>query len=374
MKIVNFVGTRPEIIKVQAVMKEIQKRGHELNFIHTGQHYDHNMSDIFIKGLDLTRPDYFLNVKSGSQGIQTGRIIARSENILKNVKPDLVIVTGDTNSGLGAAIASSKLGFKVAHVEAGCRSFDKLMPEEINRTLISHVADLHFAPTDNCKKNLLREGISPSHIFLTGHPLVDLIDQMRSQILTPKESIPDAYSEFGLKSKKEFYALATLHRRENVTDAGRLKSILIAFDRLSQKIPVIFPCHPHTRRQITRFALRRYIRNLKVIEPVGYLQSLSLIKHARFVMTDSGGIQQEAALLHTPCITLRGVTEWIETVNAGVNFLTGYDLKRIISTVDDLERDYDYIASKTNSTRSLFGRPGASARITQIIEKKCSIL
>ncbi len=365
MKIVNFVGTRPEIIKIQPVMKEIQKRGHELTFVHTGQHYDFNMSDIFIDDLDLPRPNYFLNIKSQSQGIQTGRIIAKSESLLKNEKPDLVMVTGDTNSGLGSAIASSKLGFKVAHVEAGCRSFDKSMAEEINRTLISHVASIHFAPTDNCKKNLLREGISSSHIFLTGYPIVDLIDQMSNRI--PKSSLNGL-----LDSEQKHYVLVTLHRRENVTNKIRISEILMALDSISRKIPVIFPCHPHTKRQITRFAVKKHLKNLKVIEPVGYLQSLSLIKHARFVMTDSGGVQQEAALLGTLCITLREMTEWIETVNAGVNFLAGHKIGRIIRTVHRLQRDYDDIVHRLKFTRNLFGTTGSSRRITDIIEKKSS--
>lgn len=366
MKIVNFVGTRPEIIKVQPVMKQIQRRGHELFFVHTGQHYDFNMSDIFIERLDLPKPNHFLNVKSGSQGIQTARIIARSENILTNVKPHLVIVTGDTNSGLGAAIASSKLGLKIAHVEAGCRSFDKQMPEEINRTLISHVADLHFAPTHNCRNNLLREGISPSHIFLTGHPIVDLIDGMRIRIST-SSPIPDRSFGF-MRYKKDNYALVTLHRRENVTTKERLTDILIALDRLAHDITIIFPCHPHTKRQIRSLALGKYLKNIKVIEPVDYVQSLSLIKHARYVMTDSGGIQQESALLNVPCITLRDVTEWIETVNAGINFLGGYKLRRIIETVHRLERGYDAIVRRFKLTRNLFGSPGSSKRITHIIE------
>lgn len=359
MRIANFVGTRPEIIKIQPVMKEIQKTGHQLDFIHTGQHYDFNMSEVFIEGLELPKPNFFLKVKSGSQGIQTGQIIAKSENILKMNRPDLVLVTGDTNSGLGAAIAASKLGLPVAHVEAGCRSFDKSMPEEINRTLISHVAHLHFAPTHNCKKNLLREGISPSRIFLTGHPIVDLIHSMANRI--SKTSLDSL-------SNKE-YILATVHRRENISKREKISDILTAFDQLSKKIPLVFPCHPHTKRQIAKFSLTKYLRNLKVIEPVDYIQSLSLIKHARLVVTDSGGIQQEAAILGSPCITLREVTEWVETVNLRVNFLTGYRLGRIMSTVKNVEKDYDNIIHRFKSTHALFGKPGASKRIINIIDK-----
>lgn len=361
MKIANFVGTRPEIIKIQAVIKVIQRSEHKLVLIHTGQHYDFNMSEIFMDELEFPKPNYFLNVKSGSQGVQTGKIIARCENILKIERPDIVLLNGDTNSGLGAAIAATKLGLPIAHVEAGCRSFDKFMPEEINRVLISDVADLNFAATDNCMKNLLREGIPSSRVFLTGHPIVDLIHEIRNKI---SESHLD-----GVEFTHKGYALLTLHRRENVTNEGRIREILIACDRLSRNVSLIFPCHPHTRRQIKKFALKNQLRNIKLIEPVSYVQSLNLIKNARFVLTDSGGIQQEAPLLGTPCITLRDVTEWVETVNAGVNFLAGARTEVIIDTVQHLERNYDDIIKRLKLTRDLFGKVGASKRITDTIEK-----
>lgn len=362
MKIASFVGTRPEIIKIQPVMKEIQQRGHELIFIHTGQHYDFNMSDIFINELDLSTPNHFLKVKSRSQGVQTGRIITESDTILRHEKPDLVVVIGDTNSGLGPAIASSKLGIKVVHVEAGCRSFDKSMAEEINRTLISHIADTHCAPTDNCKKNLIREGIYPSQIFLTGHPIVDLINQMGNRIIKDRlEGLIDLV--------QNPYVLITLHRRENITNMVRIRDIFMALEWLSQKIQVIFPCHPHTKKQITRFALKKSLINVKMVDPVSYLQSLSLIKYAKYVMTDSGGVQQEAALLGTPCITLRDATEWIETVDAGINFLAGYELKKILAVADSLDRYYNDIRDRFNYLGQLFGPIGASCRVVEVIEK-----
>jgi UDP-N-acetylglucosamine 2-epimerase (non-hydrolysing) len=319
------------------------------------------MSNIFVDELELPKPDYFLNVKPASQGVQTGEIIARCESIVKNEIPDIVLVQGDTNSALGAAIASSKLGLSIGHIEAGCRSFDKLMPEEINRVLISDVANLHFAPTYNCKKNLLREGIIPSQIFLTGHPIVDLMKQIRDRISNK------SLKKFGINHKR--YALVTFHRRENIANKQKISDILVALDHLAQIIPVIFPCHPHTELQISEFDLKNYLKNLEMIEPVGYLDSLSLIKHARFVLTDSGGIQQEAALLGTPCITLREVTEWVETTNAGLNFLAGHRTNRIIDTVQHIEKDYENIVQRFNSAQNLFGKSGVSRRIIRAIEK-----
>ena len=361
MKIIACVGTRPEIIKMQPIIREIQKSKHELVFVHTGQHSDFMMSDIFVDELELPKPDYFLNVKQASQGAQTGEIIARCESILINEKPDVVLVQGDTNSALGAAIASSKLALSVGHVEAGCRSYDKLMSEEINRMLISDVTNLHFAPTSNCKKNLLREGITDSDIFLTGHPIVDLMKHIRDRILN------NNLKKFRVNHKS--YALVTFHRRENITVKQKISNILVALDHLAQIIPIIFPCHPHTELQIKEFALKKYLKNLEMIQPVGYLDSLSLIKYARFVLTDSGGIQQEAALLGTPCITLREVTEWVETVNTGLNFLAGHRTSRIIETVQHIENDYGNIVKRFNSAQNLFGKIGASKRIIHAIEK-----
>ncbi len=343
---------------MQPLIKEIEKTHHELIFIHTGQHHDYNMSTIFLEELELPEPDYFLGVISKSQAIQTAKIIASCDKVLTFEKPDIVLVQGDTNSGLGAAIASVKLGISVGHIEAGCRSFDKQMPEEINRVLISHVATLHFAPTRYCRANLLRERIAPCQIFLTGHPIVDLMSRLRNRI--PRNDFA---------SEVKSYAVVTLHRRENIENREKIVSILRAFNTISYQIQLIFPCHPHTRRQITKFGLRKYLRNLEVIEPVDYFRSLSLIKHAKLVLTDSGGIQQEAALLRTPCITLREVTEWIETVRSGVNFLAGYKSYHIINAVEQVQRCYDSIKSKLYRHRNLFGKYGASERIVSTIEK-----
>lgn len=359
MKLAVFVGTRPEIIKMQPVIKEIEKR-YDLIFVDTGQHFDFRMSGIFIDELELTKPDYSLRVNSGSQGAQTGDVIVKSEIILQKVRPDIVLVEGDTNSALGVALASSKLAIKVGHVEAGCRSFEKTMPEEINRTLISDIADLHFCPTPNCVGNLLREGIFSDRIFMTGHPLVDLLENIVKKLSTNSlaKIIP----------KDEQYAILTVHRRENIENKERISEILVALNQLAEKMLVIFPCHPHTKLQITRLGLAKHLRNLRVLNPVGYIDSLNLIRNAKYALTDSGGVQQEAALLNTPCITLREVTEWVETVNHGINFLAGYKTDRILETIIYLEDNYNKIVKALNSSQDIFGKPGVSKRILDVIE------
>lgn len=363
IRIAVVVGTRPEIIKMQPIIKKIieYRNDLELIFIHTGQHYDENMSDIFIKELKLPQPDFFLNVKSGSHGAQTARIIARSEIVLKKEMPNLVLVEGDTNSALGAALAASKLKIPIGHVEAGCRSFDKKMPEEINRILITDLTSLHFAPTETCVRNLIKEGISKEQIYLTGHPIVDLLHLVQNKINKK------VLAKFGLKPKQ--YYLATLHREENVENKSVLKEILNTFSILAQYRPVIFPIHPRTYKSIRRFALANHLKNLIITEPVSYFDSLSLIKYARIVLTDSGGIQQEAALLETPCITLRDKTEWVETVNYNVNFLAR-SKDKIIKTVNEIEEGLKHIKDRFKLLRNIFGEYPVSDKIINIILKK----
>lgn len=359
MKVAVFVGTRPEIIKMQPIIKEIEEK-HNLIFIQTGQHYDFVMSGIFINELKLNTPDYTFNVKATTQASQTANIIKKSETILRKEKPDIVLVEGDTNSALGVAVASVKLGVPVGHVEAGCRSFDKTMPEEINRILISDVASLHFSPTPNCSQNLLREGIMPAHIFLTGHPIVDLLANIAKRLSRINLS--------KLVASDVDYALVTMHRRENIENQDRITEILDALNRLARNISIIFPCHPHTKLQITKFGLANHLKNLRVIDPVGYIDSLNLIKYAKFVLTDSGGVQQEAAILKTPCITLRERTEWVETINLGLNFLAGYNVKSIIKTVMHVEKNYNKIVTAFDTSKNIFGKIGVSKRILGIIE------
>lgn len=359
MKLAVFTGTRPEIIKMQPVISEIQKK-HDLLFVQTGQHYDFRMSGIFIDELEIKRPQYSLNVKAQTQGVQTANIIKKSEGILEREKPNMVLVEGDTNSALAVALAAAKLGTKIGHIEAGCRSFDKTMPEEINRVLISDLAFLHFSPTLNCSRNLLREGINHNQIFLTGHPIVDLLSNIsKKKLKNNLDSLSDMASD---------YSLVTLHRRENIQNKIRLTEILTALNRLGKKIKIIFPCHPHTKIQINKFGLSKYLKNIHVLGPVGYIDSIWLIKNAKMVISDSGGVQQEAALLKSPCITLRDVTEWVETVKAGVNFLAGYKADQITKTATYVERNYDSIKAALDSSKNIFGKKGVSKRIVSIIE------
>ncbi len=361
-KIAIIVGTRPEIIKMHPIIKEVKTRNNlELLLIHTGQHYDWNMSNLFIEELELPQPNVFLNVKSGSHGAQTARIIARSERVLGEERPDIVLVEGDTNSSLGAALAASKLKIPVGHVEAGCRSFDKNMPEEINRVLIADLAKLHFAPTETCVQNLIREGVPREQIHFTGHPIVDLLHQVQNKIGK------NILAKFGLKAKK--YYFVTLHREENVDNKDILEGILRALLMLSQSKPVIFSVHPRTRKFIKKFRFKKYLKKLTITSPVGYFGSLSLIKYAKIVLTDSGGIQQEAALLETPCITLRISTEWIETVDSGVNFLARSE-NQIIATTRKLESEFNEIMSKSRLVKKVFGEPFVSSKIVDIIEEQ----
>jgi len=360
MKVMIVLGTRPELIKMQPVIKEIRnRRSFEFVFVHTGQHYDWNMSNIFIKELELPEPDMFLKVGSGSQGYQTARIIAKSESVLTKERPDIVLVEGDTNSALGAAVAASKLRMNIGHVEAGCRSFDKNMPEEINRILLADLAAINFAPTETCVKNLLREGVSQSQICLSGHPIVDILRQVQNRI-TEK-----TLEKFGLEPGE--YYLATVHREENVDNRIRLKNIMNALSVVAESRPTIFPMHPRTFKSVRRFRIKSNPKNLIIVEPLGYLQTLSLIRHSRTVLTDSGGVQQEAALLGTPCITLRASTEWVETVACGINFLA-VSKDEIIAVTRSVEKNYDRIAKKFELARKIFGEPHVATRIADSLE------
>jgi len=361
MKVAVVTGTRPELIKMQPIIKEIQRRNSlNLTFLHTGQHYDWDMSNLFIEELGLPKPKLFLNIRSGSHGVQTARIITECERVFKRERADIVLVEGDTNSALGTAFAAAKLKILVGHVEAGCRSFDRSMPEEINRILIADLASIHFAPTKTCVQNLMREGIPKEQIYHTGHPIVDVLHQFQPKINGR------IIAKFGLKAKE--YYLVTIHREENVDDKGILERILKALSRLAEHRSIIFPMHPRTTKCLKKFGLERYLKNLKIAQPVGYFEALSLIKYARIVLTDSGGIQQECALLETPCITLRSNTEWIETVNYGVNFL-GRRTEEIIVLAKKVENEYREIMNRFGLLKKVFGELYVSTKIVNVIEK-----
>ena len=360
-KVAVFVGTRPEVIKSKPVIEELfSRRRLETILIHTGQHYDWEMSQGLFDELRIRKPDLFLGVGSASQGVQTARVIARSEKALKSVGASLAMVQGDTNSALGVALASAKLRIPVAHVEAGCRSHDPRMTEEMNRVIVSDIAQMQFAPTRNCVTNLLKEGIPKSRIHLTGHPIVDLMLEIR-------KSIPDQSNLPVAASRKDYY-FATLHREENVDDRDTLRSILMGLAQISKDRTLVLSLHPRTSKRIRQFNLQGHLSGIKTVGPVPYRTSLGLIRNSRIVLTDSGGIQQECALLGTPCITLRTTTEWVETIAAGVNFLC-HTSEGIVGRVDSIERGYEAFRSRFVKAGGIFGQPGVSKRIVDIIER-----
>jgi len=318
-KIVTVVGARPQFIKAAAVSREILSHPsvHEL-LLHTGQHYDENMSRIFFRELDIPEPDFNLEVGSGSHANQTGRMLQGIENILLHEKPDITLVYGDTNSTLAGALAAVKLHIPVAHVEAGLRSFNRAMPEEINRVMTDCIANMLFAPTQTAVQNLANEGLSANTIF-TGDVMFDSVLYYQSTILNH----PEKYTTPGIPQK---YLLATIHRAENTDQPENLKKIFAAFSQLPFEI--VIPIHPRTRKIVDKEIF--VTPNIHIIEPVGYLQMLKLTIDSLKVLTDSGGLQKEAYFLGKQCITLRTETEWIETLHNHWNIITGSDPDRIV--------------------------------------------
>ncbi|HEY81257.1 MAG TPA: UDP-N-acetylglucosamine 2-epimerase (non-hydrolyzing) [Caldilineae bacterium] len=329
MHILTIVGARPQFIKAAPVSRALRAAGLRETLVHTGQHYDANMSQIFFEELGIPEPDLNLGVGSGSHGRQTGEMLIRLEEVMLAQRPDWVLVYGDTNSTLAAALAAVKLHIPVAHVEAGLRSFNRRMPEEHNRVLTDHCADLLFCPTQTAVNHLHREGVRKG-VWLVGDVMVDAIHlfsdraRRRSHIL----------QRLGLEPKG--YLLATVHRPANTDHPERLRAILDAFAAAEE--PVIFPVHPRTRKRLAELGWSESTfsaRGVRMIEPVGYLDMLILEQHARLILTDSGGIQKEAYIFQVPCITLRDETEWVETVEAGWNVMVGADGEAIRRWIRD---------------------------------------
>ncbi|HHW02479.1 MAG TPA: UDP-N-acetylglucosamine 2-epimerase (non-hydrolyzing) [Thermoanaerobacterales bacterium] len=322
MKIATIVGARPQFIKAAPVSRVLRKYHNEI-LIHTGQHYDKNMSDIFFDELDIPRPDYNLNVGSGPHGKQTGEMLIKIEEVLVREKPDAVIVYGDTNSTLAGALAASKLLISVIHVEAGLRSYNKKMPEEQNRVLTDHISSILFCPTKTAVENLMKEGIT-NNVFNVGDVMYDAI-LFNLDIAERKSNILSQ-----LQLKKNEYILATVHRAENTDTYENLYNIIHSFND-SQEL-IVFLVHPRTRKAMQDYGIK-LSNNVKVIDPVGYLDMIILEKYANKIVTDSGGIQKEAFILGVPCITLRHETEWVETVKDKWNILVGTDKEKIIEAI-----------------------------------------
>jgi len=324
MTIAIILGTRPEIIKMAPVIRECERRGLNYFVLHTGQHYSYEMDRVFFEELELPLPEYNLDVGSGSHAEQTGRIMAGVERLLVQDAPDVVLVQGDTNTVMAGALAASKLHIKVGHVEAGLRSFDRNMPEEINRVVADHISDYLFAPTETARGYLRKEGIDDAKISVTGNTIVDSVYQSRA-IAERKVNV---LRDLGLKSKE--YFLVTAHRAENVDDRSRLREILGGLERIGKEfeLPVIFPVHPRTRKMVQEFGFQ--LDGIRAIEPVGFLEFLQLEANARLALTDSGGVQEETCILGVPCVTLRDNTERPETLEVGSNVLAGADAHRIV--------------------------------------------
>lgn len=326
LRVLSIVGARPQFIKAAPVSKALRQAGHSECLVHTGQHYDHAMSQVFFEEMGLPEPAINLNVGSGSHGWQTAQMLANLEEVMASQLPDWVLVYGDTNTTLAGALAAVKLKLPLAHVEAGPRSFNRSMPEEHNRVLADHCADILFCPTQTSVANLKREGIA-SGVHLVGDTMYDAVLEF-SEIARERSTI---ISDLGLQARR--YILATVHRPDNTDVPENLDSILSAFGEIHE--PIVFPVHPRTRKKIAELNGKlRDLPNLKMIEPLGYLDMLLLEQNARLVLTDSGGIQKEAYFFGVPCVTLRLETEWVETVEAGWNVLVGKDREQICAAAN----------------------------------------
>lgn len=327
-KIVTIIGARPQFIKASVVSKAIQETaGLTEVLVHTGQHFDANMSDVFFDQLAIPRPDYQLNINGGSHGDMTGRMLIEIEKVLLEEKPECVMVYGDTNSTLAGALAASKLHIPVVHVEAGLRSFNMQMPEEVNRILTDRVSNILFCPTQAAVDNLQKEG----YPFITASGKQQRIEKVgdvmqdSAELFATRATRP---SDFDLASG---FILTTIHRAENTDHPERLASILEALNQAAQTTPVVLPIHPRTRNIITKLNLDT--SNLTLIEPVGYLEMLWLLKNCGLVVTDSGGVQKEAFFMGKACVTMRDQTEWVELVEAGANELVGADKQKILDAI-----------------------------------------
>ena len=352
-----ILGTRPEIIKLAPLLSALKRKRIKFHLVHTQQHYSYKLDKIFFTEFGIAEPNYVLNIGSGTHAEQVGKTLIKLEELLIKENPTFVVVEGDTNSVLASALTAAKLNIKIAHIEAGLRSFDRSMPEEINRILTDRISDLLFAPTYIAKKNLLREGIDKKNVFVTGNTIVDITfknikkAKRSSNILTK------------LNICKDEYFLLTLHRQENVDKKKRLKRIMASVKKICDNYTVIFPVHPRTLKRYKKFEMLKdlkKINNFRIIEPIGYLDFLKLESSARLILTDSGGIQEEACILGVPCVTLRENTERPETVEIGANIIAGTQKESILAAVEKmLKRKRDW--------KQPFGNGKSGEKIAEIL-------
>lgn len=373
MRVLTVVGARPQFIKAAPVSRALMEAGIEEVLVHTGQHYDREMSQIFFEELGIKEPDINLEVGSGLHGWQTGQIMVRLEKVLQERKPDWVLVYGDTNSTLAGALVAAKLQLRVAHVEAGLRSFNRAMPEEVNRVVADHLSSLLLCPSRVAVANLAAEGITEG-VHRVGDVMYDALLR-HSQTALRRSTILQR-----IEVEPKQYLLLTIHRAENTDDPERLRRILEALARVDAT--VIFPVHPRAMKALAGAGFIKRsgqsddeiegaslsldnlsLDHIRIIEPVGYLDMLNLARHARMILTDSGGLQKEAYWLSVPCITLREETEWVETVEAGWNVLAGTDTGRILDSVRSFK------TPDAKEERNLYGEPGASERAVQLLQE-----
>ena len=355
MKVVTIVGARPQFIKAAAVSRSIQNVS-KINevFVHTGQHFDDNMSAIFFDELDIPRPNYNLGVCGGSHGEQTAKMLLKIEDLLLKEKPNLVMLYGDTNSTLAGSLAAVKLHIPIAHVEAGLRSFNKKMPEEINRILTDHSSDILFTPTETAIKNLKNEGITGNKVCHVGDVMLD------STLYYTQKAERESTILSDLKISSRKFVLVTIHRAENTDDLDKLNKIFNSLEMLAKRHILVLTLHPRTKKSLESLNYSFQNSNIKFIEPVGFLDMLMLEKHSKIIITDSGGVQKEAYFQKVPCITVRDETEWIELIENGWNFLANHEnLCDIFNQMDDV---------KFPETDTIYGNGNASDKIVRKLQ------
>jgi len=358
MRVCIVLGTRPEIIKFSPIIRRCENLKLNYSILHTGQHYSYNMDKVFFEQLGLRGADHNLEVGSETHGRQIGRMVIGLESILQKERPDIVLVEGDTNTVLAGAVAATKLRLDVGHVEAGLRSHDRFMPEETNRVVADHCAKLLFAPTKTSRDILLGEGIAEDRVFLTGNTIVDAVQQNLKIATKAKKNVLDEF-----RVAPGGYCLTTIHRQENVDDALRFSGILKGLELIhkSFKIPIIYPIHPRSKKQMEGFKIAT--TGLQLTEPLDYLSFLQLEKDAKLILTDSGGVQEEACILGVPCVTLRDNTERPETLDVGSNILAGADPRKIAESAK-------LMLERPHSWKNPFGDGKAAERIVGIVVER----